>query len=474
MSIPTVEPLDGLPREELIALLVQRAEQIARLTEEIQQLAETVQRLQAEVERLKHPPTSSHNSSQPPSRDWKGNAPKLPKRPGSKKAGAQPGHAKAERPLVERPDQVIEARVTRCAGCGADLQGVTPERVLRRQITELPILKPVVIETQQHEVCCPACQLRQRGALLPGLEAERRLGPRLEALITYLHQVHHVGFERLQTVLLDVFGMSLSTGGEVAVVERAGVSAGPEAAAIGAQVQASAVIQSDETSSRVNGRNHWEWVFVSEAGIYHLIRASRGQDVITDFMGDRRAQVWLSDCWKPQLNAPADQHQLCLPHQIRALQGLMDRRPHLHWAREMQALFRAAIHLGHRRDELTPAGFRRQVTLLERRLDRLLERSFTGPGTNLLDRYRTHRAHLLVFLHRADVSADNNACERALRPSVIHRKVMGSFRSEWGAHAYAALATVLDTAKHAGLNLFQKLVALMGQPILHHLQASTS
>jgi len=257
------------------------------------------------------------------------------------------------------------------------------------------------------------------------------------------------------------------------VVERAGVAAGPEAAAIGDQVRASAVIRSDETSSRVNGRNHWEWVFVSDAGVYHLIRPSRGQDVIDDFMGAQYAEVWLSDCWKPQLNAPAQQHQLCLPHQIRAVQGLIDRRPHLRWAREMQTLFRAAIHLGHQRDAMTPRGFRRQVTLLERRLDRLLQRSFTGPGTNLLDRYRTHRAHLFVFLHRTDVPADNNACERALRPSVIHRKVMGSFRSEWGAHAYAALATVLDTAKRAGVNLFQKLVSLMGQPILHYLQPST-
>jgi transposase len=209
------------------------------------------------------------------------------------------------------------------------------------------------------------------------------------------------------------------------------------------------------------------------AGIYHLIRKSRGQDVINDFMGERRAQVWLSDCWKPQLAAPAAEHQLCLPHQIRALQGLIERRPRLRWAREMQTLFRTAIHLNHRRAGLTPRGFRRQVTLLERRLDRLLTRSFTGAGTNLFDRYRTHRAHLFVFLHRTDVSADNNACERALRPSVIHRKVMGSFRSEWGAQAYAALATVLDTAKRKGDNLFQKLVALMGQPILHYLQPST-
>jgi transposase len=64
------------------------------------------------------------------------------------------------------------------------------------------------------------------------------------------------------------------------------------------------------------------------------------------------------------------------------------------------------------------------------------------------------------------VPAHNNACERALRPSVIHRKVMGSFRSDCGAHAYAALATVLNTAKRNRHSTFQKLVQLMGKSVL--------
>jgi transposase len=68
----------------------------------------------------------------------------------------------------------------------------------------------------------------------------------------------------------------------------------------------------------------------------------------------------------------------------------------------------------------------------------------------LKTRYQIHRDHLLVFLQRPDVAADNNARERALRPSVIHRKVMGSFRSDWGRRAYATLATVLNTAKRHG------------------------
>lgn len=435
----------------------------------IQRLFEEVRRLEAEVERLTQPLPTSRNSSQPPSRDWKTERPQRKRR---KTVGAKPGHAKAERPWVDNPEKVIERWVETCARCGAGLLDQPAERVIRRQLTEVPEIKPVVIETRQYEVRCPGCQLLQRGQLPEGLEAGRQFGPRLAALVTYLHHEHHLGFERLCGVMGDVFGISLSEGGAVAIIERAGQAAQPEAEAIGERVRQSAVIASDETSARVHGRNHWEWVFIGSGGEYHLIRHSRGQDVVDEFMGECRAEVWVSDCWGPQLNAPTDGHQLCLPHQVRALQGLRDKRPRLEWARAMQALFRAAIHLAKRRDRLTVPGYERQVTVLERRLDRLLARRVMGIGANLLDRYRTHRAHLLVCLHRADVPSDNNACERALRPSVIHRKVMGSFRSDWGAQAYATLATVLNTAKRAGDNVFQKLINLMGTPVLHFLQPS--
>ena len=66
MTLPTPDQLRDLSREELIALVGQQAEQIARLSEQVRQLTETVQRLQAENRRLKHPPTSSRNTSQPP------------------------------------------------------------------------------------------------------------------------------------------------------------------------------------------------------------------------------------------------------------------------------------------------------------------------------------------------------------------------------------------------------------------------
>jgi transposase len=456
-KLPTADELNQLPREELVALILL--------------LIEEVQTLRAEVERLKGPPPTSRNSSQPPSRDWKAN--RSSKR--AKPHGAKPGHAQMVRPLVDTPDRLIEVKPDTCGQCGHDLRHAVAQRIIRRQVTELPEIKPVVIETRQHEVVCPACHTAQAGALPADLAATRHFGPRLEALVTYLHQEQHVSFERLQVLLRDVFSVTLSEGGAVAIIERAGAAAHPLAEAIADQVRHSRVIGSDETSARVHGRNHWEWVFVSDQLEYHLVVPSRGQDVIDAFMGECCAEVWQSDCWKAQLNAPAATHQLCLQHQIRNLQRLIEQRPRLRWAQDLQALFRTAIHLGHRREQLTPQGFQGQLTRLEKRLDRLLARPVTGRAAlNLKIRYQTHREHLFVFLYRPDVAADNNACERALRPSVIHRKVMGSFRSAWGPRAYAALATVINTAKRHGENVFQKLIDLVGQPVLHYLTPSTA
>lgn len=453
MTLPTAESLRDLSRDELIALVLQLAERLAQL--------------EAEVERLKRPPSTSRNSSQPPSRDQKANAPKSKRK---HHRGAKPGHPKADRPLMDKPDQVIEVHPSACAQCGQDLQGVAPSRTVRRQITELPEIKPVVIETRQQTVNCPACQHATRGVLPVGLEAERYFGPRLEATVTYLQHQQHLSYERTQTALTDLFGVSLSEGGQACIIERAGTGALGQADGLQAEVRQSAVLGSDETSARVEGRTWWEWVFVTATAVLHVIRPSRAVDVIAEVMGPARVGTWVCDCWGPQLNAPADRFQLCLAHQIRNLQGLIDQAPRLQWARELQALFREAIHLVKRRLRLSGRGFARRVTEIERRLDRLLARPVTTPAAQaLVKRYRKHRAHLLVFLHDPAVPHHNNAAERALRPSVVHRKVTGGFRSVWGAHAYAALASVIDTAKLRGQSVFDTLVALMGHPVLPYL-----
>ena len=183
-----------------------------------EELLGIIYELLAEVERLKQSRTNSRNSWQAPSRDFKSNTPK--KRGRHKKVGAKVGHEKAERRWVEKPNKVIEVWVDTCETCQVDLLDQVPVRRIRRQVTELAEIAPVVIETRQSEVRCPCCGELQRAKLPKGLEAGRQFGPHLEARVTNLHHEHHLGFERICQVSEEIFGIPLSQGGAVSIVDR--------------------------------------------------------------------------------------------------------------------------------------------------------------------------------------------------------------------------------------------------------------
>lgn len=459
------EQLEKLPREELVAL-------VKLLFAEIERLNARVAELEAQLS-SRPPPATSRNSSQPPSRDQKANR---GEQKSQKRVGAKLGHKAAVRPLVENPDRVIEAKVRECANCHANLAGVTPDRIVRHQIEELPIVCRLVIETQIHELECPHCHTLQRGVPPEGLEPTRPFGPRLEATVIYYKQEQHLGYERIVETMRDLWGVELSEGGVNAILRRGGKAAQPVADNISEAVAQSEIIGSDETSARVCGRNWWQWVFRSVAGVVHIIAPTRGATVIKKFMGDNCAECWISDCYSSQLLSPAKMRQLCLAHQIRDLERVIEQEGDLNWPIEMQALFREAIHLWKRftiEKEMTTTGYMRRVTEIENCLDEVLTEDQTGTvAQNLYERYVKHRDHLLVFLHHPGVPPTNNACESALRPSVIHRKVTNGFRSEWGAKAYAALETVIETGKLKGRRAFEVLVGLMGKPVLPFLDTS--
>lgn len=393
-----------------------------------------------------------------------------------RKQGPPFGHQKFSRPLVDNPDQVIQVPVAECEQCLADLSQVAPEDFERRQITELPEAKPLVIETRQHRVTCPHCQALNRGVLPAGLEAERFFGPNLEATVIFYKQTQHLSYERIVETMREMHGVSLSEGTVASILQRAGEKAAPVAEAIKEQVITGEVIRSDETSARVKARNWWQWVFISENGVYHTIVPTRSAAEISEVMGQLAVKAWVSDCFSAQLKAPAEVFQPCLSHQLRDLQKVLDATPAELWAQATQKLFREAIHLRNRflSGELKLTGFQRRVTEIENKLDRLLEEQLANEAAQKLQtRFFKHRDKLLTFLNYPTVPPTNNESEQALRGSVIHRKVTNGFRSEWGAKAYAALQTILATAKQKGEQTFQTLANLMGLQVLPFVETSS-
>jgi len=296
---------------------------------------------------------------------------------------------------------------------------------------------------------------------------ERSFGSRLEATVVYYRQEQHMSYERTKTTLSDLHGVKLCEGSIDKITQRGGKEALQQTQPIRETLQSSAVIHSDETGSRVDSQNWYQWVFASAKAVLHVARFDRSVDVIKEVMAGHEVEVWVSDCYKVQMKSPARAHQLCMAHQLRNLQAVVDQYPSAFWPKAMQAIFRAAVHLHNQRDTLSPPAFQAQIQRLERICNRLLQRPGKSPDEKrLLKRYTNYRDCLFVFLYRTDVSPTNNVSERYLRPSVIHRKVIGCFRSGWGANAYTAMASVIDTAALTGSTPFDSIQNLFGRPAL--------
>lgn len=449
--------LNDLSREELIQIILKQAEFIEALQKEVEVLRLKIEKLQ------KKPPTNSKNSSQPPSRDQKSG--RLANRPKRKHGPAQ-GHEKHERKFVERPDQVVELKAKSCSCCQADLSKQAAELVDVNQVTELPAAKAEVIEVRQYGVICP-CGHVEIQAAPEGLEMDRTFGARLEATVTYYRQEQHMSYERTKASLQALHGVEISEGGIDQIMQRSGQKGVQAVGELKTTIQHSRVINSDETGARIDGQKAWEWVFCTLTAILHVICPTRGTAEIEKVLGQHQPEVWGCDCLPAQLKAKARLFQLCLAHQLRNLQAVVELYPHALWPRAMQALFRFAIHVYHQRNHLSLNQYQAQLLRIEGLCNRLLDRPISQPEIyKLQKRYRKHRQHLFVFLYRSDVAPTNNVSEQALRSSVVHRKVTGGFRSQWGADAYAALASIIDTAALSGINAFDALQALIGKPAL--------
>lgn len=451
------DELRQLDKEALIDSLLLLEGRLKVLDRQVRELKRL---MQWPTEPGARPAKTAQNSSVPPGQSRKANVARRVKQKRGPKAGHE-GKSRENQP----PDEVVECRARVCTGCGHSLVELAQERVGSRQMLDLVPLQSVVREARCYAVRCPECGVEQRGAYPEEFAREGCFGRRLEQVVLYLHHAHPLSYQRVQHLLRDLFGLSVSVGALVNMVERHAPVLAGAAEAIRQQVKQAAVVGSDETSARVNGQTWWQWVFQTPQWVYMRMHRRRAGAVIAEVLEQAQPEVWVSDLGSMQINHPARAFQACLAHQVRDLEYAIEAH-RCRWAYRLQALFYRAMRLGKRRSQIAEGHYRRQVEQLEQQLDGLLKQYPNNPDSQRLhERYRKHRGHLLVFLQRSDVPPTNNASEQALRNSVIYRKVTGGFRSPAGAQRYAHLVSILETARRQQRSFLDVLAVLLaGQP----------
>src|SRR5467141_119371 len=444
------DDLAKLSKDELIARVLAQAAQIEELTRRIGELEA----------RLGGPPKTPDNSSLPPSQ---GRKPNRAERRAAKKRKGRPGVFRA---LAPNPDRIVASVAEHCPHCEHTLTAADQVGFHAYDHIALPPIRPVITRIHRHRGVCPGCR---RGFSAPppaGMPPGSPFGPDLVALIVHLHITQAIGFERLVRLLDEVFGVRISEGAIANLLARAVFTLTAAAETAAAEVRSSKVVASDETSARVEGKNWWQWVLLSSTAVRHLIADSRGAAVLTDFLGETKPDVWVADRYAAQAGH-GNERQLCLAHLLRDAQYAIDTGD-TGFAPGFYKLLQRAVAIGRRRPDLKDTTLVQYRADLDRRLDRLLAVSpTTETGRQLARGIRKCRGDLFVFITRRDVPATNNECERALRPSVIFRKVTGGFRSQWGARTYADALSVIATGRlhgHSALNALRD--ALAGRPIL--------
>jgi len=226
---------------------------------------------------------------------------------------------------IEQVEEVVGHKPELCRGCGARLGGEDPEPY-RYQVTELPPVKPQVIEHQVHRLICPCCGRAKRGELPPEV-ASSQFGTNLVALMAVLMGVYRLSKRQVAALLSDCFGIELSPGSVVNQQQAVSEALAEPVEEALSYVQAQAMRNVDETGwpQAEGGRRGWLWVVVTPRVTLFRVALSRAGQVVKDLVGKDSKGVVGSDRFSAYQWLPLERRQICWAHLRRDFQKLVER-----------------------------------------------------------------------------------------------------------------------------------------------------
>jgi transposase len=437
-----------------------RDAEIKRLRKEISKLrkenAELRKRI-AELETIVKQLTAGPILKEPPSWVKPRNQKSRPKKSGAKK-GHTPNHRE-----VNDVDEENEVMLAFCPHCDTALGEPIDER---ERITE--DIVPARLKITKHIVYrywCPTCKEKVEGqpeGVLPG----QHFGLHLMLLICYLRTLG-LTWLKIQTYLYEAFGIKISHGGLIHMEEVVAKALGSLYKHLQDDIRKAKEVHADDTSWRIDGENHWLWIFLTKAVAYYTIRESRSRKVIEDCLGPEFNGVVVLDFYPSFMNLPYEQ-QKCIVHLLRKMRDFEkkpDFKPGREWKRVKMRVKRMVTEALNANENMNNLEER---SLLKRRLIARAEAVSQLPrrhryAKKIATLVGQYKESLFTFLDH-DVHWENNPAERGLRPMVVNRKTSFGSKSDEGAERRAILQSTAETARLQGTSFINFAGAELGLP----------
>lgn len=460
-----VEDWEATPRSVqtlvlgLLAVVAELKQSVLQLQERNEQQQQRINELEEQVGK------NSRNSSKPPSSDPPSVKKPPPKAKGKRQRGGQKGHQGQGRRLKppEEVDRFVISKPTECQRCGSLLLGEDPEPK-RHQVSELPEIKPELVEYQRHRLVCLGCG-QCNGAEWPEEMPSGSFGFRTQAVMSYLSGRFTISRRDVAEIMESLFNVNISLGAVSAQETNVSEALIEPVATAQQYVQQQPQLNTDETSWQKNHKRHWLWTATTDwVTIFH-IAATRGADGFKQLLDTSLfAGIVTSDRWSAYNWLDPTQRQLCWAHLLRDFQAFVDRKG------EAAIIGRLLLKqtdlmfaLWHRvRDgTLSRTDFQQKMRPIQAEVEALLQL-----GT-LVNHSKTAKccgnilklsAALWAFVQHEGIEPTNNAAERALRRAVLWRKRSFGSQSERGLRFTERILTVVTTLRQQQRNVLDFLV----------------
>jgi transposase-like protein len=423
----------------------------------------------------KHIPKSSRNSGLPPSQTSKDE--QMTSQPGSRAKGRKQGRNRADN--TRTVETVTIAPVDQCAHCGADL-GDTPCRDHERRTLIDIVFEKTLSHVDAEIKDCPRCHARTKGTFPTPFAGPLQYGLGIRAYVLNLLAAQMLSLKRVQQSLKTLIDQCLSESTLLGWVMQLHLAlARWEQDAI-AQLLTQPTVHVDETSLRVDRKNHWIHVYSAGDLTLKFLHPKRGRAAVEDInIIPRYGGVIVHDCWASYLAYDHCNHGLCGAHLLRELTFVIETNAY-RWAANMKRLLtQTCARVAERPDKcLSEAEYKnlrkryrniltrgaKELPTIPPRQNGKRGRVAKSDAHNLWERFQRHEQAVLLFAKRPRVPFTNNRAERDLRMSKVKQKISGCFRSRQYAEAYCRISSYLQTMAYRGYNpLLATQMALSGE-----------
>jgi len=417
-------------------------QQVNQLREENRQLREEIAAIKETVSAL----VARNINARPDKRHNNDTIHKDSKSNHARKSRNKPAHMDSTMPV----DQKV------CSRCGSTHLS-EPTDTYTRLVEDIVPARIIVTKYVITRRYCRNCKRQVSGIVYDAL-ANERFGLRLMLLIVSL-KLLGLSYQKISGLLEMLFGLHVTESTINHAVTKVSRAFGRRYEQMIEELKTEHNIHGDETSWRINGKNHWLWAFVGKQTVLYEIDKSRGRTAPMRIL-DGYGGCVTSDSWSAW-NYVGTTHQRCQWHYINDLVDTMQYKnpgKDASFAKCLRKILYASQgFIARKKDDRV-----RAKKNLEQRIQLLVCKKYTSKHCmRFVKRLRREKRMLFTFLD-AKTDYHNNAAERAIRPNVIIRKITNGHRSEDGACAHKILMSIRETCRSRGLNFYDYSLEYLG------------